>query len=123
MNKLQKRLCKALYKENCWILVSASKRDMKETFGEIKVKAAITFFYDAGNKAAEWEPQYGPIETWKRCEENDEGAREHYYYDFTNSGFGNWSQLAVDTYELPQAFLDGDYDYIFNILKLWAEDR
>lgn len=38
MNKFQKKVCKALYKENCYILVSATKRDMDETYGEYRVK-------------------------------------------------------------------------------------
>ena len=123
MNSKQKRVGKALYKPNCYILVSGAKRDMKETFGDFLVKAQMSFLYDAGDHAAEWEPEHGHIQIWHRCEEYDEGATEHYYYDFHNSSPMNWSQLAVSNNELPQAFHSGDYEYIFAVLEDWATDR
>jgi hypothetical protein len=123
MNKNQKKVCRALYKPNCYILVSATRRDPKETFGEFQVTAHMSFLYDAGKVAAEWEPQYGPIQIWRKCDKDSDGAQEHYFYDFQNSAPGSWSQLAVSNMELPQAFVSGDYDYIFNVLKDWATNR
>jgi len=116
MNKLQRRVGKAEYKPNCYILVSASKRDMKETLGEFRVRAHISFLYDSGTIAAEWEPEYGPIQVWEMAD----SGKEHYFYDFVVDTPLNWSQLAVENNELSQAFNAGDYDYIFNVLKDWA---
>ena len=82
MNDKQKRVLKTLYKPNCYLLASFHKRDLKETFGDFRVRTTVTFFYDAGNIGAEWEPEYGPIQIWHRCEKDDEDAREHYFYDF-----------------------------------------
>jgi len=123
MNSNQKRVCKTKYKENCYVLVSAAKRDMKETLGDFRVKSNVSFLYDAGDVATEWEMEYGPIQIWNRCDEDDEGASEHYFYDYHNSPPLNWSQLAVDRCELPKAANSGDWDYIFEVLKDWTEGR
>lgn len=122
-NKFQQKICVARYKDNCFILVSATKRNEDETYGEYRVKANISFLYDSGNVAVEWEPEHGPIQVWNKCSEGDEKAREHYYYDFVEDRPFNWTQLSVDANGLPQAFDNGDYDYIFNVLKRWAERR
>ncbi len=123
MNKLQQRVGKAAFADipNAYILVSASQRDMKETFGDYKVKATMSFLYDAGEVAAEWEPEYGPIQIWRKVSQNTPGAKEHYYYDWVEGGGGHWSQMAVEQEELPQAFVEGDYSYIFGVLQGWAE--
>ena len=123
MNKYQERVCKAEVKPNCYVLVSATRKDKKETLGEYLVKANVSFFYDAGDVGAEWEPEFGPIQIWRRCEKDDDNAKEHYFYDYHNSESGNWSQMAVLTHELPQAFDRGDYNYIFSVLEDWAKDR
>jgi len=121
MNKLQKRILKLEYRPNCYLLFSAAKRDPKETYGDFLVKANVSFFYDAGNKGAEWEPEHGPIQVWSRCDSDNEDAQEHYFYDYHNSKPGNWSQLAVDRNQLPQAAHSGDWDYIFAVLEDWAQ--
>ena len=123
MNAKQKRVLKALYKPDCYILLSGARRDPKETYGDFLVKANVSFFVVNGDYAAEWEPEHGPIQVWHRCNEDAPNGREHYFFDFTDSGPMNWSQLAVETNELPQAFHRGDFDYIFMILKDWASDR
>lgn len=123
MNERQKRVCKSVYKPSCYILSSFPRKDPKEHYGEYKVKTTISFLYDTGEYAAEWEPEYGPIQVWHKCDENSENATEHYYYDFTDSSALNWSQLAVDRYGLPQAAHRGDWDYIFAVLKDWSDGR
>jgi hypothetical protein len=117
---IKDRVGVAKFKDNCFILVSGARRPPEETFGAFYVKANMSFLYDAGDYAAEWEPEYGPIQVWHKCEADAENAKEHYYFDFTDSPGGSWSQLAVEEYQLPQAFHCGDYDYIFSVLKEWA---
>jgi hypothetical protein len=80
----------------------------------------FSFCFINGDYAAEWEPEYGPIQVWHRCGKDDAEAKPHYIFDFENSGWGNWSQLAVDENELPSAANSGDWQYIFNVLKNWA---
>lgn len=109
------------YGEGAFVLYSASKKD--DPYGEFRVKNHFSFAYVVGDNAAEWEPQYGPIQVWHKCDENSEGAKKHYIFDYTDSGGLNWSQLAVDRHELPQAANHGDWQYIFNVLKDWCEDR
>ena len=123
MNEKQRRVLKVEVKPNCYLLFSAGRRDPKETYGEFRVQANVSFLYDAGEYAAEWEVEYGPIQIWHKCEKDSEGATEHYFYDYDNSPRWNWSQMAVDSMELPKAANDGDWDYIFNVLKNWADDR
>jgi len=117
MNDLQRKVIKATYKPNCYVLVSGSRLDPKNKFDEFDVVAHVTFLYDAGNIAAEWEPEHGPVQLWDKCEEGDEGASEHYYFDYTNSPSLNCSYAVVEDYRLPQAFYRGDYDYIFKVLE------
>ena len=123
MNKSQQRIGKAAFTSipNAYILVSASQRDIKETFGDYKCQATMSFLYDAGEVATEWEPEYGPIQIWRKANANTPGAKEHYYYDWVEGGGMHWSQMAVDDNELPQAFVEGDYAYIFGVLQGWAE--
>jgi hypothetical protein len=102
--------------ENAHILVSAVWDDN----GKIHVN--MSFLYDSGNVAAEWEPRWGPIQLWYRVDENHEHAKAHYFYDHVD-GSANlaWSQLAVDREGLQGAFVRGDYTHIFRVLKRWAE--
>jgi hypothetical protein len=118
MNKLQKRVLKAEWRPGCYILVSASCRDSDYGY---QCEPHMSFFYVNGNNAAEWEPRHGPIQSWHRCNADAEGAEEHYFFDYTDSPPGSWSQLAVDRHELPQAFVRGDYEHIFSVLEMWTE--
>jgi hypothetical protein len=106
--------------ENAYILVSGRERQDNSLTVHFRAKATVSFLYDGGEYAAEWEPEYGPIQVWHRCEEDAPNARPHYFYDFTDSPGGNWSQRAVERAELPQAFVAGNFEYIFAVLKDWA---
>lgn len=77
----------------------------------------ISFLYDGGNGiAAEWEPTYGPITTIYKCEGKDPDAIPHWFFDYC-TGYGNWSQCAVEDEGLPQAVINGDYEHVFSVLK------
>jgi hypothetical protein len=126
MNNIQKRVIRAHlpeYGEGSYLLVSAARRDPKETLGSFYVKPTVSLFYDAGEYGAEWELEYGPIQIWHKCGADDDGAKIHYFYDWQNAPGGSWSQLAVETHELPQAAERGDWQYIFGVLRDWAENR
>lgn len=104
------------------VIYSAAKKDPKDCYGgEIRVKNNFSFCFINGDYAAEWEPEYGPIQVWHKCEKDSENAKPHYIFDFSDSQGGNWSQLAVDQNELPQAANHGDWQYIFNVLEDWAD--
>lgn len=122
MNKFQKCVLKAEVKPNCFLLFSASQRPMEETFGAFWIEANVSFLYDAGKIAVEWEPEHGPIRRWYKCDKVGEKAKEHFYYDFVHDRPLAWSQLAVEREELPEAAVAGDYDYIFEVLKEWAKE-
>lgn len=110
---------KTLVKPNCYLLTSFRRRD--DVFeDEFLVDCTISFLYDAGEYAAEWEPKHGPIQVWHKCKKDAIEAKEHYYYDYTDSPGGNWSQLAVSENGLPQAANAGNFDHIFRVLKNWA---
>ena len=80
----------------------------------------MSFFFYNGDESAEWEPDYGPITFIYKCEKDHEEAQKHWFYDYF-TGMGSWSQCAVDEEHLPQSFLAGDYEYLFAVLKKWAE--
>ena len=121
MNEFQRKMCITKFAENCYILVSFSQRDMKETFGEFKVKSHISFLYNNNGIAAEWEPEHGPIQIWKECDRDAENSKKHYFYDYVHDIPLNWSQLAPELYKLPQAANSGNFAYIFSVLKEWAD--
>ena len=87
----------------------------------VQVDPNLTFTVQVGDAIAEWEPSHGPIQLWFRRdrEDGDRNWRQHWFFDFA---YGDmcWSQLAVDDNGLPQAFIDGDYDRIFAVLRRWA---
>lgn len=121
MGKLQERVGKGVYKDNCYILVSARQRDMKTTYGEFLVEPIVSFLFDGGSYAMEWECQYGPVQIFYKATEECENKKEHYFFDYVLDRGLDWSQLAVSEKELPQAFARGDYDYIFSVLKSYGE--
>ena len=116
---LKDRVLKSEYAPNCYILASFPKRE--DSFGEVLLESTVSFLYDKGEWAVEWEPNYGPIQVWHRCEADAVDAREHYYYDYTDSSWGNWSQLAVAEYRLREAAHTGKFAYIFAVLADWAD--
>ena len=122
LEELQQQILKAKVPniENAWILCSAKPRTDEDDYGIPQVKATMSFLYDAGNVAAEWEPEYGPIQVWTKCEADTKDSRPHYFYDYVISNGWNWSQLAVDKAALPDAFAAGNYEHIFAELKAWS---
>lgn len=100
--------------ENAYVVISGHKAETGNG-----VKKCMSFFFDNGDVGAEWEPDNGPITVIFKCKENDEGSQPHWFYDFY-TGQGNWSQLAVEEEGLPSAFLDGDYEYLFSVLREWS---
>lgn len=122
MRKKQSKVIKAEYKPNCWILVSAKKAKEQYDRG-LKVDYIFSFLYDAGKVAAEWEPRYGPIQIWTKCDEGAENAKEHYFYDWENTSPASWSQMSVEREQLPEMFLAGNWDAIFDVLKSWTRNR
>lgn len=122
MNKKQKKVIKAEYKPNCWILISAKKAE-EQYDSMVNVDYIFSFLYDSGEVAAEWEPRYGPIQIWKKCDEGAENAKEHYFYDWEDTKSLSWSQLAVEREQLQQMFLESNWDAIFDVLRSWARNR
>lgn len=102
--------------ENAYLVISFSK--IKEPHPH--TETCISFLYDNSNGvAAEWEPKYGPITVMYKCEKEHPDATPYWFWDYC-TGFGNWSQLAVEEKGLPEALYSGDYEYIFNVLKEWC---
>lgn len=82
-----------------------------------KIESIISFFLAGENgTSVEWEPKHGPITRITECNADHDDARPHWFYKF-HTGYGNWTQCAVNERGLPNAALYGDYEYIFNVLK------
>lgn len=120
MSNYKSKVClsKVENTDNCYVLVSVRKKDTG--YFSIGCETVVSFLYDSGEYAAEWEPEYGPIMVWHKCEPSDSGAKEHYFYDFVDNTPLNCSYKAVEDTELKQAALDGSFSYIFSVLKDWA---
>ena len=124
-----RHVIKTEYRERCFIYQSFGLS--KNTFGEHQVKPHMTFLADSGNGfAAEWEPQYGPIQIWTQCEEGWKGegvfgneieAKAHWHFPFVKDGSLDWSQSAVQEERLPYMLGRGDIDGVFDVLERWAD--
>jgi hypothetical protein len=116
------------FKERCFIYQSFGKKEA--AFGDIQIEPHVSFLADSGEgSAAEWEPQYGPIQIWEECEEGYEcedsfghttGHRKHWHFPFVIDNPLSWSQLAVDREGLKEMLTDGDLDGVFGVLERWA---
>ena len=101
--------------DNAYIVISGCKSENGNG-----CKKRMSFFYGTKESGCEWEPEYGPITRIIPCEKDHEKAQKHWFYDYC-SGYGNWSQLAVEREMLVEHFLNGDYKMIFSILKEWSQ--
>ena len=109
--------------KNAYIVISGRKAETGNG-----VQKCMSFFYDNGNIGAEWEPDNGPITVIYSCKSEDGVCRpfnkltflSHWFYDFY-TGQGSWSKSAVKEEGLPSAFLEGNYEYIFSVLKKWSD--
>jgi hypothetical protein len=103
--------------KNAWLFLSGRHR-YDDANG---CAAVVSFVYIDGDIAAEWEP-HGPIQLWFKSTKDSPGAVENYVFPWVN-GSAHWSQLAVEYEQLPQRFIDGEYDLIFAVLRRWVESR
>ena len=101
--------------ENAYVVISGNKTDTAN-----KVRKNMSFFYLDGDIGVEWEPEYGPITIIYSCDKDHPEAQEHWHFDYC-TGYGDWSQLAVNENRLGERFYTGDYKGIFNVLKQWRE--
>jgi len=129
-------------KENCFLVLSGAL-EQKTQYGDKwylnahdeqvqkyhsrpNCKARITFTYKSDDVAIEWDGEYGPIQAWYKCDkdykEGYDEARPHWLFDYAY-GHGHWTQIAVDDFDLVNAFNLGNYDYIFTVLKKFHDDR
>lgn len=106
--------------ENAYILVSAY-RDKSEQDLRLAFRYNMSFLYDAGGVAAEWEPRHGPIQIWEEADKQQTDVKDHYFYDLVIDDPLAYSQLAVDREHLQDAFVAGNYAHIFEVLKRWAK--
>jgi len=106
--------------ENAYIVISAKKRKVDE---DVYAKITTSFFYGTEKGGAEWGGDSSPITVISPCDESyDDGfenAEIHFIYPFC-TGHGNWFQKAVESEGLVDAFLSGDYEHIFYVLKKFS---
>lgn len=100
-------------------------------YGDERIKPFVSFISDGGNGiCAEWEPQYGPIQIWRKCDKNWKGKtklenpispRKHWHYEYVEDNNCEWSQLAVDENGLKKMLGTGNLNGIKNVLLEWCE--
>ena len=105
-----------------YVLLSGRRKDTDGIPGDWTAEPFVTFFYDAGTVGAEWEPKHGPIQIFTKADCISEGTKEHYFYPFVRDEPMAWSQIAVEREGLKEALAAGSFEYIFLVLKKWAED-
>jgi len=119
---MQNRIIRAEFPDipGAFLFLSGHKKKAKEPLEQLNTETCVSFVFISEEKATEWEPKYGPIQVWKKADGSDESHKPHYIFEFVQDTPGNWSQLAVAREGLPEAFLCGDYKYIFQVLREWA---
>lgn len=98
--------------DNAYIVISSHKSE--QTGNGVTQK--ISLLYATEDKGAEWAPEHGPITVLTPCGADNTQAKKHWFYDYI-TGWGDWSQLAVDREGLPEKFLAGDDAGIFEVLR------
>lgn len=124
-----RHIIKTEFRERCFIYQSFVLEE--SSFGDMMLKPHVSFLADNGNgQAAEWEPQYGPIQIWTECDEDWRGEtergnpiepRKHWHFPFVEDNPLAWSQLAVDRENLKGLLARGNVDAVFNVLFRWAD--
>ena len=128
------------YGEGAMVVISGQKRDDYQPVGwkwhskktdmdyypesHLRTNAIVSFCWNAGKVAAEWDGASGPIQLWF----SEPGDLDHDPIDphwiFPKAwGYGCSTQIAVNEMQLPEAFHYGEYQRIFNTLRHWAESR
>jgi hypothetical protein len=79
----------------------------------------MSFFWGDREGGCEWEPQFGPFTKITPCDSQHPDALPHWFYEFC-TGYGNWTQLAVEDTHIVEYFLNGDYLGVFKILQEYA---
>lgn len=120
----ERTIYRSEFKERCFIYQSFGYQESMH--GDMEVRPHVSFLADSGNgTAAEWEPQYGPIQIWTQCDEDfgDDGmkARKHWHFPFVQDKPLDWSQLAVDNEGLKSKLIAGNLDGVFDVLLKWAD--
>lgn len=101
--------------ENAYVVISGCKSNTSEN----GIEKHMSFFFDGGDIGAEWEPDNGPITKIHKTDRDTMDAEPHWFYNYS-LGNGDWAQMAVKEEGLPGAFLRGDYEFLFLILKKWV---
>lgn len=120
-----RHIIKSEFRERCFIYQSFGVREA--SFGDQEVFPHVSFLADNGDgSAAEWEPQYGPIQLWTECDESwrgeqNEKPRAHWHFPFVEDRLGDWSQLAVEREGLKGLLARGQVGAIFDVLLRWAD--
>jgi len=82
--------------------------------------STVSFVYYTESVAVEWEPKYGPIARFYKANADDEHAQLHYIFPYINPEKTSWVQMAVYKENLPELFICGNFDGIFNVLKSYV---
>ncbi len=103
--------------KNAYIVVSGT---ITKTSNQVESNMSFLYVNQEKTKAVEWEPNYGPITVLHKCDKDHPEAQAHWYFDYC-TGYGDWSQLAVNENHLGKKFYTGNYKELFNVLKEWCE--
>lgn len=123
-----RHIIRSEFRERCFIYQSFGLEE--SSFGDMLITPHVSFLADSGEgTAAEWEPQYGPIQLWTECDQDWRGQTErgneikpraHWHFAFVEEKPADWSQLAVDREDLKGMLSRGNLDGVFNVLLRWA---
>lgn len=103
--------------DNAYVIISAFNQSENAN----GVYQNLSYLYDCGNGVAvEWEPESGPLTVLYECTKNNSKAKEHFFFEYC-TGYGDWSQRAVDSTRIAKYLADGNYEMVFDILRKFGE--
>lgn len=107
--------------EEGYILVSARKIADDGFF--IRIQPVLSFLVPINFEYyVEWEPEAGPFSLVKRANELNDKTEKNYWFEYCYK-HRPWAQGIVDSLEMKEAFIEGQYKYIFNALKQWGNEQ
>jgi hypothetical protein len=108
--------------EGAFLLISGRLKVNATLVKQFNTISMASFLLVGEDRAVEWEPNYGPIQIFHKATEDtpEDKKLKHYAFPYIRKPkFGEWSQCAVDYKCLPEAFINGNYKYIFSVLREW----
>lgn len=104
----------------------------KNSLGDINARPRVSFAVIGEKFAVEWGPPHGPVQVYTRALDGEsppesfgsgDKPQPHYLFPMIWPNGLDWSQNAVDHYDLPGKAIRGDWQSVFDVLHEYRIHR